>query len=197
MIGIFGGSFDPIHNGHIAMAMQAQQQLQLSQVFFVPCKIHAFGKNFHTTDRERLAMLNLALADYPSFHIDERELHDSDASYTYRTVLSFQQEYPQEKFALLLGMDAAAQFERWHEWRKLLSMVTLVVLQRSGAGSAVPLAIKNLASKDEVVVLNNPVVDIASTQIRQQLLAQENISKLVPTAVLNYINQHHLYQKEA
>ena len=195
MIGIFGGSFDPIHNGHIAMAVQAQEQLKLECVFFVPCNIHPFSKQFHSTNVDRLAMLKLALADYASFKLDEREINNCEKSYTYKTVLSFQEEFPEEKIALLIGMDAVAQFEQWHEWEALLDRVTLVVLPRSDVHAVIPLSITRAARKDTVIFLKNPLVDISSTVVREKCAAQENIETLVAPSVYHYIKQHHLYLK--
>lgn len=191
MIGILGGSFDPVHNGHIMMANYAKQHLSLSEVLFIPCKIHAFAKHFQTTEEQRLAMLNLALQDYPQFKIDERELHNQKTSYMYDTVTSLQRDYPNQEFALLLGADVASEFTEWYEWKKLLEKVTLVIFQRKDKIVELPERANN-----KIIYLTNPVLNISSTEIRHKVAAGESVANLLPDTVLKYIQTEKLYESK-
>ncbi|NDB86909.1 MAG: hypothetical protein EB127_30100, partial [Alphaproteobacteria bacterium] len=115
MIGIFGGSFDPIHNGHLRAALEVQQRLGLEKIIFIPCQQHAFGKTFHATASQRLHMLQLAIEGQKNFAIDPRELNRSGISYTVDTLIELTTEAPELSYSLILGMDNLLTLEQWHQ----------------------------------------------------------------------------------
>ena len=176
MIGIFGGSFDPVHVGHLRAAIEIKERYALKSVYFVPCHHHAFGKNFIASNKHRLAMLKLAIAHDPAFIIDERELNSDKPSYMIDTLLSFKQEFPDEALLLIIGSDNKNDFFKWHRAEEILSVAQVIAVNRDAING------------------NIPILDISSTYIRDQINAKKNIRYLVPDLVFNYINEHKLYE---
>lgn len=208
MIGILGGSFDPVHNGHLGMAQTALQKFPLEKILFVPCKLHAFHKQFQTSDAHRLAMLKRAIADEPKFAMDTRELEHDAVSYTIHTLKTLQQDNPAQSFALILGMDTFTQFEKWHDWQSFINYASLIIMRRGNE----PLTNLNptlakfvkkyqadifIANSHHIYLVDNPLIDISSTQLRQKIMLQENILSDVPKTVAQYIAKHHLYRAES
>src|SRR3990167_8466433 len=132
MIGIYGGSFDPIHNGHLRAALETCEQLQLQKILFIPCYHHAFNKCLHASSEQRLAMLQLAIQGNSLFTVDDREINQPSTSYTIDTLISLHKEYPKQKFALIIGTDAFLQFHQWHRWREILHYANIIILHRPG-----------------------------------------------------------------
>ena len=179
MIGIFGGSFDPIHVGHLRATIEIKERYDLKSVYFVPCHHHAFGKKFVASDKDRVAMLKLAIANEPDFIVDERELNSNKPSYMIDTLLSFKQELPDEALLLIIGSDNATDFSKWHRAEEIASIAKIVTVNRAEARSA----------KADI-----PILDISSTYIRAQIKAKKDIRYLVPDSVFHYIHEHALYE---
>ena len=193
-IGIFGGSFDPVHNAHVALAHCALAELQLDELRWVPA-LQPWQKARPLTDAvHREAMLRLALADEPRFRLSRIELDRSGASYTADTVREMQLEQPGAQWFLIIGQDQYAGFHTWQGWEKLLERVTLAVAKRAnsaGSGTAPGVDPRVLRATQQTVDL--PTMDVSSTEIRTRLALGRTISDLVPRAVARYIGQHHLY----
>ncbi|EJW93246.1 putative nicotinate-nucleotide adenylyltransferase, partial [gut metagenome] len=129
-VALLGGSFDPIHNGHIAMAKAAIEQLQVDEVWFVLAN-HAPLKDFKPTSNEhRLAMLELVCQEHEQFKVCDLELHRKGTSYTIDTLHDLHQQYPDYEWFWILGADQQAQFEQWKDWQELLKLATFVVVDR-------------------------------------------------------------------
>jgi len=131
-IGIFGGTFDPIHYGHLRTAFELLQGLSLSRVCFVPCAIQPLRDLPATAGDLRLAMVSAAVADQPGFCVDARELERGGPSYSVDTLTQIRSEQPSAPLCLILGMDAFLSLPRWHRWEEIMALAHVVVAHRPG-----------------------------------------------------------------
>lgn len=189
-VGIFGGSFDPVHNAHVALARQALTELTLDELIWLPAgqpwqKSRALAP---VVDRE--AMVRLAIEGEPRFTLSRIEIERSGPSFTIDTVRELRAQRPGVSWHLVIGQDQYAGFHTWHGWEELLGLVTLAIANRPDAPlSADP---QVLRVPHEAVAL--PMMDISSTDIRTRLASGQGIDGLVPAPVARYIARHHLYQ---
>jgi nicotinate-nucleotide adenylyltransferase len=189
MIGVFGGSFDPVHLGHLIVARSAAEQLRLDVVHFVPARIQPFKTDRQmATPEHRLAMLALALADQPGFVVDDREIQRSGTSYTIDTLRELSAEAPQDQLCLMVGADAARELPDWREARLIPELSRIVVLTRQGVECSL--------GELQAELIEVPAVDISATEIRRRIRDGEPIHQLVPPAVAEYIESHGLYSTE-
>jgi nicotinate-nucleotide adenylyltransferase len=191
-IGLFGGSFDPPHLAHRALARIAMQTLALDELRWLPAGApwQKAGRSL-TAAEHRLAMLAELLADEPGQVIDERELHRVGATYTIDTVRELQAEQADAQWFFILGQDQYGRFDTWRDWPELLSRLTLAVAARDGQAPLAPPALA--AVPHQVVVLPLPRLDMAASDVRARVAAGQPISTLVGDRVARYIDQHRLY----
>jgi len=189
-VGLFGGSFDPVHNAHVALATLALEQLKLDEVRWIPV-----GKPWQKTrvlspaaDRE--AMVRLAIAGEPRFVLDRIELRRRGVTYTLDTVRELAAAEPGTEWVLILGQDQYASLHTWRDWRELLARVTLAIANRPDAA---PAANEQIARVPHQMV-SLPMMDISSTEVRRRVAAGESIANLVPPAVASYIERRRLYR---
>ena len=207
-IGILGGTFDPIHIGHLRPAIEARDALGLAEVRLLPNHIPPHRANPFCSSEQRLAMVALAAAENPGFVVDERELQRDKPSYTIDTLELMRAEMAAyDQLFLLLGWDAFCGLPTWHRWEELLQHCHILVLQRPDADSEPPDALRNLlaarsvsdplalkgASGQIAFVWQTPLA-VSATQIRQLLASGKSVRYLVPDAVLAYIDAHGLYR---
>jgi nicotinate-nucleotide adenylyltransferase len=206
-IGIFGGTFDPIHLGHLHLAKEAQKQLKLASIYFIPCYLAPFAKTIYTSAEQRVTMLQLALADHTNFILDTREIKRQDLSYTIYTLQSLRQELPNNPFCLLLGQDAFANFDKWHNFEKILEYTHLIVTDRKENSLRENAICKKLLQEHEIfdsMLLSHSLagkilkieikaLPIAATQIRALIKSGKSAAHLLPAKVWEYINQEKLY----
>jgi nicotinate-nucleotide adenylyltransferase len=194
--GLFGGSFDPPHLGHLSLAHCALTQLGLDQLLWMPA-----GRPWQKTGRglaapsHRRAMAALMVAAEPRFSVDDSELERDGASYTIDTVRARLASYPGEQLFLVIGQDQFERFHTWRDWRELLGLVTLAVAARAGQevqGSAEVIDILQ-AEPNKMRKLAMPAMQVSSTQVRELASRNEDIRPLVGDAVAGYIARHRLY----
>ncbi len=186
MIGLLGGSYDPVHNGHLIVGQVAAEALGLDSLRFVPAREQPFKRGRHGAAAEdRAAMLSLALADSPGMVVEPIELSRPGPSYTVDTLRALRAREPEAEFTLLLGADAAADLPAWHEAAEVPRLVRVVVFARPG--STVPA----LAAISETVTV--PALDISATGIRQRVREGRSIRHWVPDSVAEYVASHRLY----
>ena len=191
-IGIFGGSFDPVHNAHVALARLALAALRLDDLVWVPAGRPWQKLRAVTPAAQREAMVRLAIEGEPRFSVSSVEIERSGPSYTVDTVRELQSQRPGAKWYLVIGQDQYAGFHSWHRWQELLGLVTLAIANRPDAPlSADP---QVLGVPHEAVAL--PMMDISSTDIRERIASGQGIGDLVPAAVARYIARHHLYRDQ-
>lgn len=219
-IGILGGTFDPVHIGHLRMALELHAVLDLNEVRFIPIHTHPFGKTPLATTEQRTEMLQLALADMPQCKLDKRELQRAGVSYTVDTVKSLREEVEQTPLCLFLGLDAFRQLDGWDRWDELLDHTHIVVVDRPDMNQTTSeLQARNDFSPTVETLLKQhavdsrqalhaqpagcilrqaiPNLDVSATYIRYLLAANQSIRYLVPDQVLDYIQQHKLYCQNA
>lgn len=214
-IGILGGTFDPIHNGHLRVAQEALEQCALAQVRFIPSGTPPHRATPHASAKARWEMVRLALNSHADFLVDVREVFRTDPCYTVDTLTGLRAELgEQQSICLILGGDAFLQLHTWHEWRRLFELAHLVVLQRAGGpplGNAMDTADAALQAEyrarlapaaqvlhetpsGAIFVADMPALEISSTDIRRRCAEEKSIRYLVPDVVTNYINTHQLYR---
>lgn len=192
-VGILGGTFDPVHNGHLVLAEHARDQLALDLVLFIPA-----GEPWRKANREitpaqrRLAMLKLAIAGNEAFGISDIELRRAGPTYTADTLEALAAERLDDEFYFIVGTDALADLPNWHEPERIVQHAILAVAQRGDqridtAIAALPI----LAARIER--FNMPAVPISSTDIRARIAENKSISGLVPPSIERYIIEHGLY----
>ena len=189
-LGLFGGSFDPVHNAHLALARLALDELQLDRLLWIPAGQPWQKARTLSPAADREAMLRLAIADEPRFALDRRELLRQGPSYTLDTVRELQTEMPGAQLVLLIGQDQYAGLHTWAGWQDLLARVTLAVANRPGPLLAVDPEVQRHPHR----ALPLPLQDIAATDIRARVARGERIGHLVPPEVARYIDQHGLYR---
>lgn len=207
---IYGGTFDPIHHGHLITCQRAREMVGADRVLFIPAWESPHKRGIRSASGEhRLKMVHLAIARNPFFVADGREIlrgeEGGGPSYTVDTVESLRHEHPGERWTLLIGADQLAKFHTWHRVRELLEMLDVAVLGRvrSEGGNAVLeeglAAVEKelgpeIAARLRTGVLRTPLVEVSATEIRDRVAAGLPISYLVPLGVADYIRNQGLYR---
>jgi nicotinate-nucleotide adenylyltransferase len=208
MIGILGGSFDPIHFGHLRTALDVMQAAGLDEVRFIPLHRAVHREQPETAPQLRLRMVQAALAGQTGFVADDRELSRAGDSFTVDTLRSLRRDFPRQSLCLLLGMDAFNQFAAWRRPQEILELAHLVVMHRPGAAApddgearaflaAHPCrGLENLRRQTAGLIHLQAVtqLEISSTRIRALVAAGESPRYLLPDAVLELIGQNRLYR---
>jgi nicotinate-nucleotide adenylyltransferase len=206
-IGIFGGTFDPIHYGHLRTAFELREKLALNEVRFVPCGQPPHRSGHVTPSAVRLQMLEAALAAEPGYVIDQRELERPGPSYTIDTLASLREEFPETALCLLVGMDAFLDLPTWHDWRKLLAFAHLVVAHRPGwqapqrglLGDLIrqhkTATVRDLRERVAGSIHIEPVtqLEVSSTELRRSIRAGIEPRYLLPDSVWRIIVATHCY----
>jgi nicotinate-nucleotide adenylyltransferase len=190
-IGLFGGSFDPPHRAHVALAASALAQLALAEVRWIPAGRPWQKTRTVTPAPHREAMVRIAIDGEPRFVLDRIELDRAGPSYTLDTVRALQAREPGAEWVLLIGADQYAGLHTWEGWRELLGRVTLAVANRPGLHPAPHAEV--LRHPHRVVPL--AMLDISSTEVRARVARGEPIDDLVPSGVARYIDLHALYRE--
>jgi nicotinate-nucleotide adenylyltransferase len=196
-VGILGGTFDPVHLGHLAAAKEVKAGLRLDEVLFVPA-----GRPWLKGDagvlgaEHRLAMLRLALGGRPDFKIDTIELDRPGPTYTVDTLAKLRRHSPDDELFFIIGADNLAQLPRWRESERIISLCRLVVVPRVGCP---PPDIDRLEAdipglKQRLVILDKPLIDISASMIRERVRQGLPIDNLVPEALAGYIKEKGLYR---
>lgn len=197
-IGIFGGTFDPVHVGHLILAEQAREQARLDQVWFVPAPRPPQKRDQAVSPFEqRFDMLQLAVVGQPAFRVDAIEKDRPGPSYTVDTVADLQAKHPEHEFVLLIGGDTLADLEHWYQPARLVAQVPLVVMARPGVPLLSADELRRRVGADGPVrleVIDAPRIDVASRDLRQRVAAGRSIRYFVPRAVETYIDEKHLYR---
>jgi len=209
-IGIFGGTFDPIHFGHLRLAEEMADGIGLSQVVFIPAGQPPHRGTPRTAATHRLEMVRRAVAGNPRFAVDAREVQSPRPSYTVDTLTALRAELGEEQpLWLLLGSDAFLELPTWHEWQQLFELAHIAVAARPGAqlmqSDAMPDVLKNEVSQwqgaagsdtgpaGSVLLRATTQLDISATAIRDILARHGSARYLLPDAVLDYIHEHQLF----
>jgi nicotinate-nucleotide adenylyltransferase len=185
MIGLFGGSFDPVHHGHLIVGQVAAEQLGLEALRFLPARQQPFKQGRHGASPEhRAAMLSLAISGAPGLAVERTELDRAGPSYTVHTLEELRKREPGSEFVLLLGADAAADLPAWREAGRIPELARIVVFARPGSAPVTP---------RNTEIIQVPVIEISATEIRRRVCRGQSIRYWVPDSVAEYIARHRLY----
>ncbi len=209
MLGFYGGTFDPIHQGHLQLALYVTAHCQLTSLQLLPCHLPPHRAHPGVSSAHRAAMVELAIAPYPQLQLNTLELSKNSPSYTVETLEQLRTQYPTDTLLFVIGMDSLNQLQHWHRYQDILQLCHLLVLQRPGYSATEPTTASLLQHYQAVdlaqlqqqragcmLLLQNPLYDISASQIRHAL--QQDSDPVPPqlqiAAVSSYIRQHGLYQ---
>jgi nicotinate-nucleotide adenylyltransferase len=182
-IGILGGTFDPAHNAHLAVAGAALRALGLERILWLPTGAPAYRPAPVAAAVHRVAMLKLAIAGEPRYDVDERELAPGASGFTYDSVRALRERNPDAAFTLLMGADQYEKRESWHRWQDLLKICRIAVIERPDSEKP----------EGNIIHIPMPPLAISASDIRARIGRNEDVSAMLPAPVLGYIRQHGLY----
>ncbi|MBQ4857932.1 nicotinate-nucleotide adenylyltransferase [Pseudoalteromonas sp. MMG007] len=210
MIAIFGGTFDPVHLGHINMAKQCVKAFNLNTLYFMPCALPAHKTAPGISTEHRINMLSAAIAPYSFFQLDLRELNRSGPSYSLLSLQEIRAEHPTTPIIFLIGMDSFNNLDKWYEWQAITQLCHIVVYERPEQTVTPSEQLKSYmqhaqvnkahaleqAPAGKLYFLPGDMFDAASSVIREQLKKTNKKNELLPKSVSHYIEQHQLYQSD-
>ncbi|MBR7628562.1 nicotinate-nucleotide adenylyltransferase [Aeromonas popoffii] len=206
-IGLLGGTFDPIHIGHLRPAIEARDAIGLAEIRLIPNHIPPHRANPFCSSEQRLAMVKLAAAENAGFVVDERELKRDKPSWTIDTLIELRHELPDTPLCFLMGMDSLLGLPGWHRWQELLDHAHLVVSVRPGWRPDYPEEVAELLARHHTTdatalhqrlaghiwLADNQPIELSATRLRALLAAGEDPRYLLPPSVADYIRQQGLY----
>lgn len=200
LIGLYGGTYDPIHKGHIKIAEEAVKQFNLDELWFIPAKIPPHKISTVIADEnDRLNMLRLAINESEApFKICSYELDKESISYSYITLTDFRKLYPEHEFLFIIGEDSLNDFSKWKHPEIISQMVELLVVPRYNSNYKSIIQLSEKYNKDygtKISILNFSPIDISSTDVRRRLADGTDVSNLILKSVHEYISCHKLYLK--
>jgi nicotinate-nucleotide adenylyltransferase len=206
-LAFFGGTFDPVHYGHLRCADEAREKLGLKNLYLLPAGTPPHRASPQTTTRQRMDMLQLAQIEFPSLNIDDREIRREGPSYMVETLQELRGEFPQHPLLLLVGQDAANLLHTWFHWQQLFSLAHIVILTRPSIKIAYRQDVaeqiqrrlhvdpqKLLCSQaGGVLQLEVVSIDVSATNIKKHIQQGRSLGSMMPPAVIDYINENQLY----
>jgi len=188
--GILGGTFDPVHIGHLIAAERVREDRRLDRILFIPCAIPPHKPDEEISpDHHRLQMLRLALAGNQSFELSDGELTRGGVSYTIDTLRGLKARYPEDEWFLLVGADNIREFHTWREPYKIAAMATILVLTRPGY---IPIIDESMPG-DRIELCEVPEIGVSATEIRRRIREGKGCRYLLPEGVEEYVVKHGLY----
>ncbi|MEA3405256.1 MAG: nicotinate-nucleotide adenylyltransferase [Pseudomonadota bacterium] len=204
LIGINGGTFDPIHNGHLRAALEVQVKLDLEEVRFIPCYQPVHRDRPMVSAQQRCEMVELAIQDQPKFTLDRIEVERGGPSYMVDTLATLKQKHVDAGLVLMMGTDAFSRFHTWHNWQEILRLANVAVMHRPGDGLPLHSESGQILRAHQVVKFTQPSeqivdvlitqLDVSSTAVRSHLQNDMPVDYLLPPQVNEYIKMHKLYQ---
>lgn len=209
LIGILGGTFDPIHNGHIRLAVEVLEKLKLDEVKLIPANIPPHRPTPFAPPADRKKMIKLAINDEKKISIDLREIENGNISYTVNTLKSLRDEFSNDILFLIIGVDVFNMIDGWKEWQSLLNYTHIIVANRSSDNEEnISGALRNWINENKIDDINfltsalsgyiyyidTPIVKISSSMIRTYYTKHKNIDKYLPSNVITYIKENNLYK---
>lgn len=209
-IGIFGGTFDPVHYGHLRAAVEAREKLGLEDMRLLPAGTPPHRTGTFASAENRLAMLKLALSENCGLQVDDREVRRAGSSYMVDTLAEFRREYPGSPLLLMIGQDAANALDRWHDWQALFGLAHLVIMRRPESVSIYSSELEEqiqsrltgqvadlkTATAGLVLPLEVTQLAISSTDIRNRINQHKSPQFLLPDSIISFIREQRLYADE-
>ncbi len=200
-LGLFGGTFDPVHLGHLLVAECCREQAGLDEVWFLPTAVAPHKRDRQPAPAEnRVEMLQLATAGHPAFSVNGYEVDRGGVNYTVDTLAHFQEVYPQAEFFFLLGADMLHDLPHWRQAARVCELASAVVVRRSGVAEPDFDCLAEVATPEQIQRFRHhqvemPSIGISSTEIRRRVAAGKSIRYQTPRAVEEYILSHGLYTR--
>lgn len=199
MIGIYGGSFDPVHLGHLQTATSIKNELNIDRLFMLPCFEPVHKNSLNYTSKQRLQMLDLAIKEFNSLEIDTREILRGGNSFMIDTLLDLKESFKNESICLIIGMDSFINFKTWKNWDEFSKLIHLVVLPRNG-DQPVSKTLTTFETVENINKLesnssgylyfsNSQMIDISSSAIRGKIAANQNLDNLLPISIINFLKK--------
>lgn len=200
-IGIMGGTFDPIHNGHLMLGEYAYKLFGLDEVWFMPNgnPPHKSSASIESMTKSRVEMVERAIRGHKHFALELYEVENKEVSYSYKTMGHFQRVYPEHEFYFIIGADSLFSIEKWGKPEQLFKTCTILAAYRNGKGTAEMLSqIHYLMRKYEcdIRLLNTPDMEVSSSEIRDRIKKGLPVAELVPRSVLEYIEVKQLFKDD-
>ncbi len=201
-VGIMGGTFDPIHIGHLILGERAHQQFCLDKVCYMPAgnPPHKQNRTGRASDSQRVDMVRFAIADNPHFDILLDEMNADGYSYTYRTLEKLREKYPENDYYFIIGADSLTDFDTWREPQKIMDNCHMVAATRNEMPPEVFDALlekRRAQFHGDFLKLDTPNLDISSNNIRAMLRSGTSVKYYLPDAVIEYIHRHHIYERDS
>ena len=197
-IGIMGGTFNPIHLGHLLLAERAYHQFKLDKVLVMPTKNTYYKKMpDNVTEEQRIEMIKLAIEDNDHFELSLEEINREGITYTYETLLNLTRDNPDCDYYFIMGADSLYHIESWYMVEEIFKMATILVAARGvGTSSVLDSQIEYVQNKFDAVIekLYAPIMEISSNDIRKRVQNGDSIRYLLPQSVIRYIEEHHIYE---
>lgn len=199
-IAIFGGSFNPVHNGHVNLVREIAEKVQLDRVIVMPTFISPFKKNscsFVADGKDRLEMLRLAFEAMPFVDVSDHELSRGDVSYTVNTLTHFKEKYPEDELFFIMGSDMLLSLNKWHRFEDIMNMCTIIAASRESNSSDLQVlkaAADDLSRYGKVILAEISAYEMSSTAIREKITKNEDISCYMPEKVVKYITDMQIYK---
>jgi len=199
-IGIMGGTFDPIHNGHLMLGRFARDLFKLDEIWFMPngTPPHKSSESIESRTKNRVEMVKRAISNEKDFILQLYEVENQEVNYSYLTMEHFREVYPEHKFYFIIGADSLFNIEKWKCPEKLLKTCVILAAYRDGKNKKEmdeQIAYLNKKYGADIYLLNTPNVDISSSEIRRKLELREGVGDMMPTCVYEYILENQLYKE--
>ena len=208
-LAILGGTFDPIHYGHLRLALECHERLALNRVHLIPLHTPPHRHIPVAEPAHRLEMLRLAVANHAALIADDREIQRGGVSYTVDTLRSFREQINSQPLCTIMGLDAFTTLDSWHDWQLILEYSHIIVVNRPGSPvnvkseeiahlfekkSVTDASVLHQQPAGAILKIDIPMLDISATRIRQLVNKNKDTHFLLPEPVINYIEQHNLYK---
>ena len=200
MIGIYGGSFDPVHLGHLQTATSIKNELDIDRLLLLPCFEPVHKSSLNYTSNQRLQMLNLAITEFTTLEIDTREILRGGSSFMIDTLLDLKKSFKNESICLIIGMDSFINFKTWKNWNEFSKLIHLIVLPRNG-DQPISKTLETFDSAQDAHQLkakpnghlyfsNSQMIDISSSDIRGKIAANQNLDNFLPTSIISFLKKY-------
>ena len=200
-IALFGGSFNPVHNGHVNLVKETAGKHGIDRVYVIPTFISPFKKGsagFVADGNDRLEMCRLAFAKLPYVTVSDWELSQSEVSYSVNTVEHFREEFPEDELFFIMGSDMLLSFDKWHQWQDILKMCTVIAASREDGGSDIERLREKAAQLSRfgmVIVTEISAFGLSSSEIREKIIKNCDLSCYMDKNVVEYIDENRIYER--
>ena len=200
-IALFGGSFNPVHNGHVNLVKETAEKNGIDRVYVIPTFISPFKKasaGFVADGKDRLEMCRLAFAKLPYVTVSGWELSQSEVSYSVNTVEHFSKEFPEDELFFIMGSDMLLSFDKWHKWQDILKMCTVIAASREDGGSDIERLREKAAQLSrfgKVIVTEISAFGLSSSEIREKIIKNCDLSCYMDKNVVEYIEENRIYER--